>query len=189
MLVAYRATDGKQLWQFDAGTGIMAPPVTYTVNGVQYVTVMAGWGGGPGLFNAPGSGPVKPGSGRILTFAIGGQAKLKVVPFGPQGPPPMPQLTYDSSPQLVRRGAQIFNSSCMLCHGLNAVGGSLPDLRYSSKDMIESLDQILLDGVFAPVGMPSYKKILNAQDVKALQAYIVARARESATASPDKPKP
>ncbi len=189
MLVAYRATDGKQLWQFDAGTGIMAPPVTYTVNGVQYVTVMAGWGGGPGLFNAPGSGPVKPGYGRILTFAIGGQAKLKVLPFGPQGPPPMPQLTYDSSPQLVHRGAQIFNSSCMLCHGLNAVGGSLPDLRYSSKDMIESLDQILLDGVFAPVGMPSYKKILNAQDVKALQAYIVARARESATASPDKPKP
>ena len=143
MLVAYRATDGKQLWQFDAGTGIMAPPVTYTVNGVQYVTVMAGWGGGAGLFNAPGSGPVKPGYGRILTFAIGGQAKLKVPSFGPQGPPPMPQLTYDSSPELVHRGAQIFNSRCMLCHGLNAVGASLPDLRYSSKEMIESLDQIV----------------------------------------------
>jgi quinohemoprotein ethanol dehydrogenase len=26
MLVAYRATDGAKLWQFDAGTGIMAPP-------------------------------------------------------------------------------------------------------------------------------------------------------------------
>ena len=101
----------------------------------------------------------------------------------------MPQLTYDSSPQLVHRGAQIFNSTCMLCHGLNAVGGPLPDLRYASKDMIESLDQILLDGVFAPAGMPSYKKILNAQDVKALQAYIVARARESATASPGNTKP
>jgi hypothetical protein len=47
----------------------------------------------------------------------------------------------------------------------------------------------VLDGVLAPVGMPSYKKILNAQDVKALQAYIVSRARESATAAPDKPKP
>jgi hypothetical protein len=44
ILVAYRATDGKKLWQFDAGTGIMAPPVTYTVNAMQYVTVMAGWG-------------------------------------------------------------------------------------------------------------------------------------------------
>jgi len=72
---------------------------------------------------------------------------------------------------------------------LNAVGGPLPDLRYSSKDMIESLDQVLLDGALAPLGMPSYKKILNAQDVKALQAYIVARARESATASRGETKP
>jgi quinohemoprotein ethanol dehydrogenase len=71
----------------------------------------------------------------------------------------------------------------MLCHGLNAVGASLPDLRYSNKDMIESLDQILLDGALAPAGMPSYRKILNAQDVKALQAYIVARTRESASPS------
>jgi quinohemoprotein ethanol dehydrogenase len=163
--------------------------VTYTVNGVQYVTVMAGWGAGAGLFNAPGRGPVKPGYGRILTFAIGGQAELKVLPFGPQGPPPIPQLSYDSSLELVHRGAEIFNGRCMLCHGLNAVGGSLPDLRYSSKDMIESLDQVLLDGALAPLGMPSYKKILNAQDVKALHAYIVARARESATASSGKPKP
>src|SRR6516165_5101181 len=45
VLAAYRANDGKPLWQADAGTGIMAPPVTYLVNGVQYVSVMAGWGG------------------------------------------------------------------------------------------------------------------------------------------------
>ncbi len=77
----------------------------------------------------------------------------------------------------------------MLCHGLHAVGASLPDPRYSSRGMIESLDQILLEGRLAPPGMPSDNKLLNAQDVKALQAYFVARARESATASPDKPKP
>ena len=45
ILAAYRATDGKQVWQFDAGTGIMAPPITYSVDGTQYVSVMAGWGG------------------------------------------------------------------------------------------------------------------------------------------------
>ena len=28
MFAAYRATDGKRLWEFDAGTGILAPPVT-----------------------------------------------------------------------------------------------------------------------------------------------------------------
>src|SRR5262249_33653951 len=40
IFAAYRATDGERLWRFDAGTGIMAPPVTYTVHGTQYVTVL-----------------------------------------------------------------------------------------------------------------------------------------------------
>ena len=53
ILAAYRATDGKQLWEFDTGTGIMAPPVTYLVNGVQHISVMAGWGGPTGMLNLP----------------------------------------------------------------------------------------------------------------------------------------
>ena len=53
VLAAYRATDGKQLWTFDAGTGIMAPPVTYLVDGVQYVSVLAGWGGPPACSMTP----------------------------------------------------------------------------------------------------------------------------------------
>jgi quinohemoprotein ethanol dehydrogenase len=56
ILAAYRATDGKQVWQFDAGTGIMAPPVTYMVDGVQYVSVMAGWGGPSATFKCAESG-------------------------------------------------------------------------------------------------------------------------------------
>ena len=47
IFAAHRATDGEQLWSFDAGTGIMAPPVTYSLGGVQYVTVIVGWAGLP----------------------------------------------------------------------------------------------------------------------------------------------
>ena len=36
--VAYDATTGKKLWDFDAQTGIVAAPVTYEVDGEQYVT-------------------------------------------------------------------------------------------------------------------------------------------------------
>ena len=85
MLCAYRATDGKKLWEFDAGTGIMAPPVTYLLDGVQYVTLMVGWGGAAGLVNLPGSGPVKRGFGRVLTFSLGANARLEVPPFGRKG--------------------------------------------------------------------------------------------------------
>ena len=187
ILAAYRATDGKQLWAFDAGTGIMAPPITYTVDGVQYVTVMAGWGGAAGLFNPPGQGPVKPGYGRILTFAVGGTAKLKVPIFGHKGPPPMPELTLETlhaTQQMVQHGGTVYVSQCMLCHGVNAVAGPLPDLRYSSKATLEALDRIVLGGALAPAGMPSFQKILNPEDVKDLQAFLVSRAQESAEQTP-----
>ena len=108
ILAAYRATDGKQVWSFDAGTGIMAPPVTYQVDGVQYVTVLAGWGGPDGLGNDPAWGPVKPGYGRMLTFKLGGDAKLEAPAYGHKGPPPVPTITVDTSPQVVHQGKLLF---------------------------------------------------------------------------------
>ena len=176
---AYRATDGKQLWTFDAGTGILAPPVTYLVDGVQYVTVMAGWGGAAGLMNFPGEGPVKPGYGRILTFALGRSAKLTVSEFGHKGPP-VPAITARQSPQLVHAGGLLFNSFCMECHGFNAVASSLPDLRYADKATLMGIQDIVLGGRLSPAGMPSFKKILTPEQVRAIQAYIISRAQESA---------
>ena len=95
-VAAYRATDGKQLWEFNAGTGIMSPPITYEVDGTQYVSVMAGWGGAGALFNAPNRGKVKPGYGRILTFALNGTAVLNVAAFG-HTEPPTPAITMNAS--------------------------------------------------------------------------------------------
>ena len=181
IFAAYRATDGEQLWRFDAGTGIMAPPVTYTVDGIQYVTLMAGWGGAAGLMNVPGMGAVRPGYGRILTFALNGTATLKAPAFGHKDPP-VPAITAKQNPTIVHEGARLFNSTCFFCHGLNAVAGSLPDLRYSSKEVLDSLESIVLRGSRASSGMPSYGKILTAEDVKAIRSYIVARAQESVPA-------
>jgi quinohemoprotein ethanol dehydrogenase len=183
ILAAYRATDGKRLWSFDAGTGIMAPPVTYQVDGVQYVSVLAGWGGPDGLGNDPSWGPVKPGFGRILTFTLGGNAAFKPAAFGHKGPPPMPTITVDASPQLVHQGELLFGDNCAGCHGGRAIAGPLPDLRYSRKETLEDIEGIVLDGKRASLGMPSFRKILNASQVRAIQAYIVARAREDASAA------
>jgi PQQ-dependent dehydrogenase (methanol/ethanol family) len=183
ILAAYRATDGKRLWSFDAGTGIMAPPVTYQVDGVQYVSVLAGWGGPDGLGNDPSWGPVKPGFGRILTFTLGGNAAFKPAVFGHKGPPPMPTITVDASPQLVHQGELLFGDNCAGCHGGKAIAGPLPDLRYSRKETLEDIEGIVLGGKRASLGMPSFRKILNASQVRAIQAYIVARAREDAGAA------
>ncbi len=181
ILAAYRATDGKQLWSFDAGTGIMAPPVTYMVDGVQYVSVLAGWGGPTALFNPPGWGKMKSGFGRLLTFRLDGRAEFHPPPFGHQGPPPMPSFV-EASPEQVHEGELLYGAHCAACHGINAVAGPLPDLRYAGKQTLEGIDSIVLAGSRASMGMPSFAKILDADQVRAIRAYIVSRARADAMA-------
>ncbi len=182
VLAAYRATDGKELWRFDVGTGIMAPPITFRIDGTQYIAVMAGWGGASGLLNAPGNGPVKPGFGRIVTFKLDGAAKLKIPPYGHKNPS-QSSIKLSASKQLVHEGELLYGFNCAVCHGVNVVGGPLPDLRYSDTDVVEGIEKIVLGGSRADSGMPSFGKILNPRQLRAIQAYIVARARESAIES------
>jgi alcohol dehydrogenase (cytochrome c) len=42
---AYDAEDGKVLWSFQCGSGHHASPITYTLEGRQYLAVCCGWGG------------------------------------------------------------------------------------------------------------------------------------------------
>ncbi len=44
---AYDASSGEELWNFRTNSGIIAPPSTYEVNGVQYVAVQSGYGVDP----------------------------------------------------------------------------------------------------------------------------------------------
>jgi quinohemoprotein ethanol dehydrogenase len=180
MLCAYRATDGKKLWEFNAGTGIMAPPVTYLLDGVQHITVMAGWGGAPGLINPPGRGPTKAGFGRILTFAIGGTSPLEVPPFG-HGALRAPATRMNASPASVREGKFLYASLCYRCHGVDAVAGSgVPDLRYATAQVHQQFAAIVLDGTRESRGMPPFKDLLTREQVRAIQAYVLSRAAASA---------
>ncbi len=181
MFCAYRATDGKKLWEFDAGTGIMAPPVTYLVGGVQYLTLMVGWGGAAGIINPPGQGPTKPGFGRVLTFAIGGNAKLDVPRFGHQGPP-SPAIRVNATPATVRAGGILFEKYCFYCHGVNAIAGSgIPDLRYSTEETHHQFESIVRGGTRESRGMPAFKDVLKRDQLPAIQAYILSRASAAST--------
>ena len=44
-LKALDAKTGKEVWSFQTGSGVVAPPVTWQENGEQYVAVVSGWGG------------------------------------------------------------------------------------------------------------------------------------------------
>jgi glucose dehydrogenase len=42
MFRAYDAKSGKELWKFNTGSGITAAPMTYVIDGKQYVAVVSG---------------------------------------------------------------------------------------------------------------------------------------------------
>ena len=175
MLAAYRATDGEKLWEFDAGTGIMAPPVTYLVDGVQHVTVMVGFGGADGIMNIPGFGPVKPGYGRILDFTLGGRATLVAKPYG-HAEPPVPAVKLDATREAIATGAALYTANCFTCHGVSAVAGPTPDLRYASADVHAQFDAIVRGGARADRGMPAFADRLTSEQVRAIEAYVLDRA-------------
>lgn len=178
MLVAYRATDGAKLWQFDAGTGIMAPPITYMIGAEQYVTVMVGWGGDMGLINPPILGPAKAGFARILTFALGGTAIVRPPAFG-HGDPPRPATRTTASTSTIKEGRALYDTFCFSCHGVAVVAGALPDLRYATAETHSRFDAIVRNGERRLLGMPSFGDLLTPEQVQAIQAYILSRAAAS----------
>ena len=160
---AFRATDGQKLWSSWAGTGIVAPPISYMIDGRQYVSVMAGWGG---AFVRKGRN-----YGRLLTFAIGGTAAL---PSRPR-PRTVTAIAHTGTPQQIAAGAKIFTTYCVRCHGEATV---LPDLRRSTPGTYAALEKIL-DGSLAERGMPRFAE-LEKPAVAELRAYLLDERRKLA---------
>jgi len=57
MFVACDARTGDELWSFNTGLGMTAAPITYELNGKQYVSMLVGWGGGAACNARKGSDP------------------------------------------------------------------------------------------------------------------------------------
>ena len=177
---AYDARDGKRLWNFDAGAGVVAPPISYRHNGKQYVTVVAGIGTSAGLF-----GPMFTKYGidyrhqqrRVLTFVLGGKATLpkqepyKAVAFD--------DPDYEADATLAAKGEALFNGRCAVCHGTGAIGGgTAPDLRTPGAAAdAEAFAAVVRDGMLVSAGMPQFGEFTDGQ-LASLRQYIRARAAE-----------
>ena len=171
-LLAYDASSGKKLWDSPMGSGVMAAPVTYELDGKQYVSIAVGWGGAFGLgdraadFKSPGT---------VYTFVLGGKA-------------PMPErvayqmnalvggLPYD--PKLVAEGGALYNSNCVACHGFPGIskGGALPSLSYLPAPMIDQLGTFIINGPATSRGMPNFAGKLSEEDVQKIRAFILGMA-------------
>jgi quinohemoprotein ethanol dehydrogenase len=179
--IAYRASDGHKLWSFPAQTGIIAAPMTFAVDGRQYVTVLAGWGGVFPL--VAGELSFKSGRqvnrSRVLTFALDARAQLPAPIQAEADFPPPPTIVVNAT--LASEGAAQYARHCGSCHGDAAVsGGLVPDLRYSRALSNDALwKAVLEEGVLAPNGMIAFKSDLSRRQEDAVRAFLIRRAQES----------
>ena len=118
----------------------------------------------------------------MLTFAVGGTATLNARAFGHQQPPAA-AMDVSATKEVIHDGGLLYGAQCAGCHGLGAVAGPLPDLRYASKAVHDQFEAIVLGGARSRLGMPSFRDLLNAEQVRAIQAYILSRAKADATAA------
>jgi quinohemoprotein ethanol dehydrogenase len=172
-LNVYAAKDGQRLARLEVGTSIMAAPMSYAIDGVQYVAVMAGYGGGGGFAFPPDSAAYQRGNqGRIIAFRLGGGA-VPLPPRVPDAPmPPPPSSTADAV--TLARGEVLYNRYCGRCHVFGR--GLLPDLRRMSVATHTIFPQIVLEGAYAAKGMARWDDVLTPADAAAIHAFIIAQA-------------
>jgi len=177
---AYDAAAGKKLWSYDTGNGVIAAPMTYELDGEQYLAVMVGVGGG-GQISAPGSMPQRPRlPGRLLVFKVGGKAQAPAFPKPAQ--PAIDLAAIQPSSGDAKHGFAVFHQNCQVCHGPNASGAWLPDLKASP--MLQTADNwkgVVIDGASAPRGMASFAKYLTPKDAEDARAYVIEEAKKAAS--------
>ena len=168
------AETGAELKVIDTGTSILAAPMTYAVDGVQYITVQAGWGGG-GMSLVPpyAAAYTRSNQNRLLVFRLdGGPVPLPPVLPPIEPTPPAPAQLAGVSPAMIARGGLLFSDNCSVCHS-NQPRAPVPNLLHMRPAVHQAFDQIVLQGLLVPRGMPRWDDIMTGQDVRAIHAYLI----------------
>ncbi len=173
---AYDSVSGEKLWQFDTQTGVVAAPISYELDGKQYIALSVG-------INQAGN-YYAPSYSRMLVFTQDGIAQLpEPISFTPPALNP-PELV--ASVAQIQAGEASYSQNCSICHGNGGAsrGANFPNLTVSP--LLHSqlgFDQVVLEGVRTARGMVSFADSLDADESEAIRSYLIARATELLSAS------
>jgi quinohemoprotein ethanol dehydrogenase len=176
-LSAYNTDNGEKLWTYNTYISMLAPPVTYEIDGEQYVVILAGTGGIENNFGFTNeTAVIKYGNfGKLLGFKLDGNMVVTEPKILDRSIPDQPSLS--ASEEELVRGEQLYNVSCGRCHGGNArSGGIIPDLRMMGPETHKIFKSIVVDGVYAGKGMAGFGDILNEKDTEIIRQYVISRA-------------
>jgi mono/diheme cytochrome c family protein len=153
--------------------------MTYQIDGVQYVAVLAGWGGAGGLaaFRDPNTALSKyqTNQGRLFVFKLGGTQQ--VAALEPEGVPPSEPPAQTADADTLAKGFTLYHRNCLVCHGFFAQSeGEVPDLRLVDGAVWNQFDDIVRGGILADNGMASFSDILSKDDVAAIRSYVLQQS-------------
>jgi PQQ-dependent dehydrogenase (methanol/ethanol family) len=172
--IAYTSDTGRQLWSYAAQSGIIAPPVSYAINGTQYIALMVGYGG-IGAMVGTFVPYAKRVPGQLLVFALDGNASAPVYQASAFKAPNLDGVTSAGNEE---RGAALYGDNCMSCHGAGASDAFTADLRRSP--MLRSQGawrSVVIGGIFESKGMVSFAKYITPKDAEDIRAYVIGRAQ------------
>ena len=174
--VAHDARTGAELWRANLELGISAPPITYAVNGRQYVALLVGWGGAMAAVGGPALAAHGWAYGaqrrRLVAFSLEGTTELPSQP-PPVVPQPIASDEFKVDSSAARRGGSVFGGKCVMCHGPGAVAsGQAPDLRASAVVLSASAFlAVVRGGSLRARGMPRFPELSDAR-LEELRHYI-----------------
>ena len=175
---AYAADTGKLLWSKYVSTGVVAAPITYAINGQQYVSIATGWGGIlPLNLGEPLKSGAPPSVNRVVTFKLNGDVDL---PKAEKQALTLDPPSSTASEQDIDLGRIKYHESCWMCHGDTGVNnGGVPNLRYSRALGNETaFAAFVLGGIAEQRGMPNFSDALGSADVELIRAYLIKRAND-----------
>lgn len=178
---AYNAKDGKTLWSFDARHGIIGAPITYIADGKQYVSVLAGYGGGIAFWSKTVFRGWKFGAQprRLLTFALDGRAQLPATAPADVKVHALDDTKLTLNEAKIEQGTRLYAQNCAVCHGGELLSaGVAPDLRESGAALALSTFHGIVRGALLTAGMPKFDT-LSDDEIGDIHQYIRAGAREA----------
>jgi quinohemoprotein ethanol dehydrogenase len=171
--VAFDVATGEKLKDIDVGSTIIAAPMSYMIDDVQYVAVMAAWGGGGWSFVHPEDAAYQRGNeGRIIVFKLDG-GPTPIPPLLPPIPPIPQPPPLTASANVVKQGGALFGAHCAVCH-VNQPRSEAPDLRRMAPETHDAFQQIVLGGILKNAGMPPWDGVLSSDDADAIHAYLIS---------------
>ena len=175
---AYDAYNGKKLWQYKSDSAVLAGPMTYELDGEQYVAVAQGSGGTVMITVGDELMKKKTNQNKLLVFKKGRFNQTVSLASNELATIKALGHKVNSDPAVIKQGESLYHNNCASCHGINALSNYVvPDLRYMSEQTHSDFASIVIGGTRTHKGMIGFYETLGLDDVDAIHAYLANKQK------------